>query len=445
MESKTLTIMFTDIKDYTKRTRVQSREDNLLLLERHEEIIRPSIGKFKGKIIKTLGDSFLVVFESPTNALLSAIEIQKKLWAYNADLADSDQMIELRISLNSGEVTLLENDIAGDAVNIAARVEGITETGEIFFTEAVYLTMNKSEIPFTYWGETSLKGIPEPIKIYKVSLGVEISKNLSSPAIDPPPKPPKPIPQKPNFMEDIEFKEEKIDPSQMGKVFDFTNVEFEKKFEENSSPKERSSDTETVQTLELSNTALDPDPNFKKSGMTVTQKTKSQSNQRPDPQIEHSKELLIEIRRKKSDTKKSNFLYISLIILFLLGTLTFYLYFTASKTKQSEESLKRELENSVLLQALNKKSPEPTPESTNTLKPITSIEYGSVSIKSSPNGAIIWINNKKLGNTTPILLKKVDPSKNYHLVIKKTGFKPHDVFFDIAPGEHKEIEVRLSK
>lgn len=167
IKTEHLTIMFTDIKGFTSKTSFQSREQLNQLLELHDDLITPIFKDFKGKIIKTIGDAFLVTFTSPTNAVLCGIKIQDKLKEYNESV-DNDNKIEVRIAINSGEVTIKNRDIFGEAVNIAARIEGMAEANEIYFTESVYLSMNKNEIPSAEVGYRHLKGIPDQVKVYKV-------------------------------------------------------------------------------------------------------------------------------------------------------------------------------------------------------------------------------------------------------------------------------------
>lgn len=159
--------MFTDIKGFTQRTSHSSREQLTKLLELHDELILPVFEEFGGKVIKTIGDAFLVTFHSPTDAVLCGMKIQKELLKYNEEL-DAAEKIEIRVAINSGEVTIKNNDVFGEAVNIAARLESIAEAGDIYFTEAVYLAMNKAEIPTAEVGYRHFKGIPEEIKVYKV-------------------------------------------------------------------------------------------------------------------------------------------------------------------------------------------------------------------------------------------------------------------------------------
>lgn len=167
MITKHLTVMFTDIKGFTDKSSHKTREELLHLLEDHERLIRPIFERFGGSVVKTIGDAFLVTFESPTNAVLCGMEIQKILRAHN-QTAHEETRIEVRVAINSGEVTVKDGDVFGEPVNIAARIEGIAEVNEVYFTEAVYLAMNKREIPSAEVGFRHLKGIPNEVKVYKV-------------------------------------------------------------------------------------------------------------------------------------------------------------------------------------------------------------------------------------------------------------------------------------
>jgi adenylate cyclase len=163
-----LAIVFTDIKGFTERTSRQTLEQNQTLLATHNGLLAPLFKAFGGRIIKTIGDAFLVTFESPTHAVLAGAAIQDQLWAHNQG-KPKDERLDVRIAINVGEVRLDEGDVFGEPVNIAARVEGEADAGEITFTEAVYLSMNRAEAPAEAWKTVELKGIPEPVKLYRVS------------------------------------------------------------------------------------------------------------------------------------------------------------------------------------------------------------------------------------------------------------------------------------
>ncbi|MFB1478985.1 adenylate/guanylate cyclase domain-containing protein [Corallococcus sp. RDP092CA] len=167
MKTANLAIVFTDIKGFTERTSRQTLEENQRLLQVHDALLSPLFKAFGGRIIKSIGDAFLVTFESPTQAVLSGIAIQDRLWHHNRELLEDDQL-HVRVAVNVGEVRVEANDIFGEPVNIAARVEGITEADEVYFTEAVYLSMNKAEVPSQEVGAFELKGIPGKIRVFRV-------------------------------------------------------------------------------------------------------------------------------------------------------------------------------------------------------------------------------------------------------------------------------------
>ncbi|MBR9692251.1 adenylate/guanylate cyclase domain-containing protein [Candidatus Woesearchaeota archaeon] len=176
METKNLTIMFVDLAGYTLKTSSIPRDKFLELLETYERIVEPIFSRFNGDIIKKIGDAFMVTFESPTNAILCGIDIQDALFKHNRHEVNREECLRVKIAINAGEVHIRNKDIYGEAVNIASRLEKIADINDVTFTESVYLSMNKPEIPSIFMGERRLKGIPNKIRVYKV-LG-EYSKIL---------------------------------------------------------------------------------------------------------------------------------------------------------------------------------------------------------------------------------------------------------------------------
>lgn len=162
-----LTILLTDIKGFTDKTSSKSRAEISTMLDEHRAVVLPLLEARGGRLVKTIGDAFLMTFESPTNAVLAGVSVQEALAKLNEGRS-ADDRLEIRIAINSGEVNLMENDVFGEAVNITARIEGIAEAGQVYFTEAVYLAMNKAEVPSSEIGLMQLKGIPEKIRVYKV-------------------------------------------------------------------------------------------------------------------------------------------------------------------------------------------------------------------------------------------------------------------------------------
>lgn len=170
---KNLTVMFTDISGFTKHTEKISRDDLMSRLDKHNELLMPVIAHFQGQIVKTIGDAFLITFESPTNGVQCGLYMQHKLREYNRDRADHEQ-IHIKVSINSGEVTVTDNDVYGDPVNVAAKIEKATEPNEIYFTESVFLSMNKAEVPTTFVKTFRPKGAESgEIKLYKVAMDEE--------------------------------------------------------------------------------------------------------------------------------------------------------------------------------------------------------------------------------------------------------------------------------
>lgn len=168
MRTANLAIVFTDIKGFTERTSKQTLEQNEKLLKAHNDLLAPLFKGLGGRIVKTIGDAFMVTFESPTSAVLAGVAVQDALWNYNQG-AVAEEQLHVRVAINVGEVRLEGNDVFGEPVNIAARVEGVAEADEVTFTESVYLSMNRAELPAEEVGRFELKGIPEQVRLYKVT------------------------------------------------------------------------------------------------------------------------------------------------------------------------------------------------------------------------------------------------------------------------------------
>jgi len=166
VKTANLAIVFIDLKGYTAKTMELSRKAHEDHLNQYKSLVLPVAKAFNGKLIKGIGDAFLLTFTSPTDSVLFGKAVQDCLWNYNKNLDQSDK-IETRVAINVGEVRLEKGDIYGEAVNIAARVESLGEAGEIFLTDAVYLSMNKAEVETEPVGNFDLKGIPKPVLIHK--------------------------------------------------------------------------------------------------------------------------------------------------------------------------------------------------------------------------------------------------------------------------------------
>lgn len=168
IKTAALTVMMTDIAGYTERTSRVSREESARWLALHDALLQPIFRSFGGRVVKTLGDAFLVTFSSPTDATLCACAVQDRLWHHNRGLAPArpEDAIHVRVALSAGEVRLHKGDIFGEPVNLAARLEGLAKPGEVLVTDAVYATMNTSEVKLVSRGEHTFKGISRSVTVW---------------------------------------------------------------------------------------------------------------------------------------------------------------------------------------------------------------------------------------------------------------------------------------
>lgn len=165
--TRQLAIMFTDVKGYTAFSSKASLSEVMSMLKQHDEILKPVFEKYEGQALKKIGDAFLVVFENDTNAVLAAIEIQRKLSEFNKSV-NEERQLAIRIAINSGSVIRTENDVLGDAVNLASRLEGVGDAFEIIISEHTLERIEQSVFEFESYGEHQLKGIKKPVKAYKI-------------------------------------------------------------------------------------------------------------------------------------------------------------------------------------------------------------------------------------------------------------------------------------
>jgi adenylate cyclase len=135
------------------------------------ELIDPAIAKNRGRIIKTTGDGMLVEFHSVVDAVLCAAEVQHRMAKRNADVAPARWM-QFRIGINLGDVIVDGNDIFGDGVNVAARLEMLADPGGIYVSGAVRDQVGDrlEDVGFEDLGDQAVKNIARPIRVYRVRL-----------------------------------------------------------------------------------------------------------------------------------------------------------------------------------------------------------------------------------------------------------------------------------
>lgn len=159
--------MFTDLVGFTKLA--QRNEDEALRLRaEHQSIVRPLFAAHGGREVKTLGDGFLVEFPSAVGSVRCAVEIQEAVARRNA-LPSSKEHIVLRVGIHVGEVIGEGDDILGDAVNVASRIEPLAEPGGICVSGSVFEQVrNKVNVPLEKVGSRELKNVEFPVDIYRV-------------------------------------------------------------------------------------------------------------------------------------------------------------------------------------------------------------------------------------------------------------------------------------
>src|SRR5262249_19646421 len=170
-ERKLVAILAADVVGYSRLMEVDEAGTLARLKTHRLELIDPAIAKHRGRIIKTTGDGLLVEFQSVVDAVECATEIQTRMARRNADVSPA-RAIQLRIGINLGDVIVEDDDIFGDGVNIAARLEALAEPGGICVSAAVRDQVGgRLDSTFEDRGEQSVKNITRPIRIYRVALG----------------------------------------------------------------------------------------------------------------------------------------------------------------------------------------------------------------------------------------------------------------------------------
>jgi adenylate cyclase len=170
-------IMFTDMVGYSA---LSQRDGKLAveLLEEHRQILRGIFPRFDGTEIKTIGDAFLVEFTSALEAAQCAIEIQRTLAHRDAD-APAERQIQLRIGIHIGDVIHRGNDVYGDGVNIASRIEPLASPGGICLSMDVERQIrNAVETRFEKLAPTELKNISVPMDLFRIVLPWEIKSDV---------------------------------------------------------------------------------------------------------------------------------------------------------------------------------------------------------------------------------------------------------------------------
>jgi adenylate cyclase len=171
MERRLSAIMAADVVGYS-RLMGANEVGTLTCLKAHRsELIDPTIAEHCGRIVKLTGDGMLIEFPSVVNAVECAAEVQREMRNRNVDVAE-DRRIEFRIGINLGDVIVDDDDIFGDGVNVAARLESVAKPGGLAVSQSVRDNVgNRLDLEFEDIGDQQLKNIEFPVRVYNVNFG----------------------------------------------------------------------------------------------------------------------------------------------------------------------------------------------------------------------------------------------------------------------------------
>jgi adenylate cyclase len=172
VKRKLTAILSADVVGYS-RLMGDNEEATIQTLNTYRNSMTTLIQQHSGRVVDTTGDNLMAEFASAVDAINCSVEIQRKLDELNQELP-SERKMKFRIGVNVGDVVEEEDRIYGDGVNIAARVEGMAETGGICITGRAYdQVKNKLKLGYEFLGEHSVKNIAEPVRVYKVLMEPE--------------------------------------------------------------------------------------------------------------------------------------------------------------------------------------------------------------------------------------------------------------------------------
>lgn len=159
--TRTRTVVFTDMADYTRSVSASDREGLRNLLSNHQRLVEPVLTGRGGRIVKNIGDSFMALFDSATDAVRACVDLVE------AHAPGGGSSVAFRAGIATGDVEETETDAFGEPVNMAARVISRTPTGEVWFASSTRHCMNQAEIAWESTGRHALKGIPGEVEIFR--------------------------------------------------------------------------------------------------------------------------------------------------------------------------------------------------------------------------------------------------------------------------------------
>jgi TolB-like protein/class 3 adenylate cyclase len=170
VERRLAAILAADVAGYSRLMGEDEEGTHLALKALRREVADPKIGEHSGRIVKSTGDGFLVEFASIVDAMRCAVELQREVALRNVS-APEGRRIEFRIGVNLGDIIIKEEDIYGDGVNVAARLEALAEPGGICVSRGVRdQVRDKLDLAFVDMGEQQVKNIVRPVRVYRIGI-----------------------------------------------------------------------------------------------------------------------------------------------------------------------------------------------------------------------------------------------------------------------------------
>ncbi|MFQ5973731.1 MAG: adenylate/guanylate cyclase domain-containing protein, partial [Alphaproteobacteria bacterium] len=181
-------ILAADVVGYSRLIESDETGTRARLRNLHSELIEPRIAEDGGRIVKTSGDGVLVEFASAVDAVRNALSVQREMRQRNETVPE-DRRIEFRVGINLGDVIVEGDDIHGDGVNVAARLEGLCEPGEVYISGTIYDNVEgKLAATFDNLGEKTVKNIAKPVRVYRArdATSEEARQGIAATAPSPP-------------------------------------------------------------------------------------------------------------------------------------------------------------------------------------------------------------------------------------------------------------------
>ena len=167
MKRRLAAILAADVVGYSRLIRADEEGTIAALKALRADLIDPKIAEHNGRIVKLMGDGMLAEFASVVDAVRAAVETQQAVAIHNAGLP-KDERIEFRVGVNMGDIVIDGDDIHGDGVNVAARLEGLAKPGGICVSGNVYEEVrDRTDLPFEDLGEQEVKNIDRPVRVWQ--------------------------------------------------------------------------------------------------------------------------------------------------------------------------------------------------------------------------------------------------------------------------------------